>query len=175
MFIARRPVRECNVCPCIPDLLRAIKLLFLFFDSLPFFAFIYFHFSLTTERSSRTRFSKHQSKFRSTILLKEKKKRRIVDKSTRFPSPDSPTDPNRSIGHSALRLKGDSISASNAFRNISCVSVESSGCVFTHNLDHLCTKFENIYTRFTDIFSYQYCIKNTEENEIKRIYVVFSL
>ena len=35
MFIAWRPVRECNVCPCIPDLLRAIKLLFFFsFDSL---------------------------------------------------------------------------------------------------------------------------------------------
>lgn len=59
MFIAWRPVRECNVCPCVPDLLRAIKLFFFYlsFDSLslsrvscppPFLSLF-----VATERSSR--------------------------------------------------------------------------------------------------------------------------
>lgn len=143
LFIARRPVCECKVCPCISDVfLRAIKLLF--FSWILFFVFFLFvHWTVLN--------TIYTIKFCTTIYEKNDLSRI----STHLPSLDSPTDPNRSIGHSALRLKGDSILASNAFRNISCVSVESSGCVFTRTVWTI-YELHSIHYRLFGILSYKY-------------------
>lgn len=157
LFIARRPVRECKVCPCISDLLRAIKLLF--FSWILFFVFFLFvHWTVLNTICT--------IKFCITIYEKNDLSRI----SNHLPSLDSPTDPNRSIGHSALRLKGDSISASNTFRNISCVSVESSGCVFTRTVWTV-YELHSIHYRFFGIFLYKYCMCCVNEN--RWIYFLF--